>query len=70
MTMTPGTRRGHPTNTEYTSIMASVQLQGMTSPMIVTRKLSSQRHTHSIRTTARPHTFDQPDGLQRCARCG
>ena len=40
MTMTPGTRRGHPTKTEYTSIMASVQLQGMTRPMIVIRKLS------------------------------
>jgi len=38
MTMTPGTRRGHPTKTEYTSIMASVQLQGMTRPMIVIRK--------------------------------
>lgn len=38
MAMTPGTRSGQPTNMEYTSIITSVQLQGITNPMIVTRK--------------------------------
>ena len=38
MAMTPGTWSGHPTSMEYMSIMASVQLQGTSRPMIVTRK--------------------------------
>jgi hypothetical protein len=50
MTMTPGTRRGHPTKTEYTSIMASVQLHGMTRPMIVTRKLSVVSENSALKT--------------------
>lgn len=44
MVIVPGCLRGHLTRTEYTSTSAKVKPQGITKPMIVTKKLQKKKH--------------------------
>lgn len=48
MAIIPGCRIGHLTRTEYPSTSAKVKLQGITKPMIVTKKLQKKYQAESI----------------------